>query len=141
VIIKDEDQKIVYVKDVASVSDSFEERKSFARNKLQPVVTGEVVTRGGENMILTAQKSNKIIEKAKANRFPADLNITITNDQSKFTKSMVSNLENSIITGVILVVLVLMFFMGLRNALFVGIAIPLSMFMSFMILGSIGFSA
>jgi multidrug efflux pump subunit AcrB len=54
---------------------------------------------------------------------------------------MVNNLENSIITGVILVTLVLMFFMGLRNALFVGIAIPLSMFMAFMVLSAIGYSA
>lgn len=141
VIIKDEDQKIVYVRDVATVTDSFEERKSYARNRLEPVVTLDVVKRGGENLILTANKINRIIEKAQRERFPADLEITITNDQSKFTKSMVSNLENSIISGVILVVLVLMFFMGLRNALFVGIAIPVSMFMSFMILGSIGFSA
>ncbi len=141
VIIKDEDQKIVYVKDVARVSDSYEDRKSYARNRMEPVVTLDVVKRGGENLIVTANKINQIIEKAKRDRFPEDLDITITNDQSKFTKSMVNNLENSIITGVILVVLVLMFFMGLRNALFVGIAIPLSMFMSFMILGSIGYSA
>ncbi len=141
VIVKDEDQRIVYVEDIANVTDSYEERKSFARNKLEPVVTLDVVKRGGENLILTAEKINKVIEKAKRDRFPDNLEITITNDQSKFTKSMVANLENSIITSMILVVLVLMFFMGLRNALFVGIAIPLSMFMSFMILGTIGYSA
>jgi len=141
VIVKDEDQKIAYVRDVAKVSDSFEERKSFARNKLEPVITVDVVKRGGENLIVTANKINKILEKARREKFPEDLEITITNDQSKFTKSMVNNLENSIITGVILVVMVLMFFMGFRNALFVGVAIPMSIFMSFMILGSIGYSA
>ncbi len=141
VIVKDEDQRIVYVKDVADVSDGFEERTSFSRNRLQPVITVDVVKRGGENLIATAEKINAILDKAKREKFPENLEITITNDQSKFTKSMVSNLENSIITGVILVVLVLMFFMGFRNALFVGIAIPMSMFMSFMILGSIGYSA
>src|SRR5690554_7268327 len=66
--------------------------------------------------------------------------IDITNDQSKYTRAEVENLENSIIFGVILVVLVLMFFLGFRNALFVGVAIPLSMFISFLILNSLGIS-
>ena len=141
VIVKDEDYRIVYVKDVATVSDSYEERKSYARSDRMPVVTVDVVKRSGENLIITAQKIRDIIELAKVERFPEDLSINITNDQSELTKNMVSNLENSIVTGVILVTLVLMFFMGLRNALFVGIAIPLSMFMAFMILSAIGYSA
>lgn len=141
VIVKDEDLRIVYVKDVATVTDSYAERRSYSRSNRLPVVTLDVVKRSGENLIITAEKIKEIITQAKIDRFPDDLEITITNDQSKFTKSMVNNLENSIITGVILVTLVLMFFMGLRNALFVGIAIPLSMFMAFMILSAIGYSA
>ena len=141
VIVKDEDYRIVYVKDVASVTDSYKERTSYSRSNRLPVVTVDVVKRGGENLLITAEKIKEIIDAAKIERFPEDLDITITNDQSKFTKSMVSNLENSIITGVILVTLVLMFFMGLRNALFVGVAIPLSMFMAFMLLSAIGYSA
>ena len=112
VIVKDEDNRIVYVRDVAKVSDSYEERKSFARSDQLPVVTVDVVKRSGENLLITADKIKDIIAEAKADRFPSDLDITITNDQSKFTNSMVDNLENSIITGVILVVLVLMFFMA-----------------------------
>ena len=141
VIVKDEDYRIVYVKDVATISDSFEERTSFSRSNRMPVITVNVTKRSGENLLITAEKIKEIIEIAKIEQFPDDLDVTITNDQSKYTKSMVSNLENSIITGVILVTLVLMFFMGLRNALFVGIAIPLSMFMSFMILNAIGYTA
>jgi len=141
VIVKDEDYRIVYVKDVAKVSDSYKERTSYSRSNRNPVVTVDVVKRGGENLLITSEKIKEIIELAKVERFPQDLDITITNDQSKVTRSMVANLENSIITGVILVTLVLMFFMGLRNALFVGIAIPLSMFMAFMILSAIGYSA
>jgi multidrug efflux pump subunit AcrB len=141
VIVKDEDLRIVYVKDVATVSDSYEERTSYSRSNRLPVVTVDVVKRSGENLLITAEKIKDIIATAKIERFPEALDITITNDQSKFTKSMVNNLENSIITGVILVTLVLMFFMGLRNALFVGIAIPLSMFMAFMVLSAIGYSA
>lgn len=141
VIVKDEDYRIVYVKDVATVSDSYKERTSYARSSRLPVVTVDVVKRGGENLIITAQKIRDIIDLAKVERFPEDLDITITNDQSEQTKSMVANLENSIFTGVILVTLVLMFFMGLRNAMFVGIAIPLSMALSFVILNAIGYSA
>ncbi|MCK5103814.1 MAG: efflux RND transporter permease subunit, partial [Cyclobacteriaceae bacterium] len=141
VIVKDEDYRIVYVKDVATVTDSYKERTSYSRSNRLPVVTVDVVKRSGENLLITAQKIKDIIAVSKIERFPEDLDITITNDQSKITRSMVNNLENSIITGVILVTLVLMFFMGLRNALFVGIAIPLSMFMAFTILSAIGYSA
>jgi len=141
VIVKDEDFRIVYVKDVATVTDSYKERTSYSRSNRLPVITVDVVKRSGENLLITAEKIKDIIALAKMERFPENLDITITNDQSKFTKSMVNNLENSIITGVILVTLVLMFFMGLRNALFVGIAIPLSMFMAFIMLSAIGYSA
>ncbi len=140
VIVKDEDQRIVYVRDVATVSDTYKERTSYSRSNMLPVVTVDVIKRSGENLLITAEKIKKIIAEARTTQFPDDLNITITNDHSKFTKSMVANLENSIITGMILVVLVLMFFMGFRNALFVGVAIPLSMLMAFIILSFIGYS-
>ena len=138
IIVKDENQRIVYLSDVATVTDTYEERESYARESLLPVVTVEVVKRSGENLIEAADKIKVILEKAKQNRFPDDLNISISNDQSKNTRNQVANLENSIIFGVLLVVLVLMFFLGLRNALFVGIAIPLSMFMAFMLLSALG---
>ena len=138
VIIKNEEGKIVYVKDVAEVRDTYEERSSYARMNGNPVVTLNVVKRRGENLIEASDRIKEIIAEAEATRFPAGLDILITNDQSKNTKLQLSNLENSIIMGVILVVLVLMFFLNLRNALFVGIAIPLSMFMSFMLLNFLG---
>ena len=141
VIVSDEGGKIVYLKDVAEVRDTYEEPKSYSRSSLLPVVTLEVVKRKGENLITTADQIKQLTQTAKQTRFPEDLNISITGDQSKYTKNIVNNLENSIIMGVLLVTLVLMFFMGLRNAMFVGIAIPLSMFMAFMILNSIGYSA
>lgn len=141
VIVSDENGKMVYLKDVAEVKDTFEEPTSYSRSSLLPVLTLDVVKRKGENLLTTAKKIRGIIEKAQQNRFPENLKITITNDQSKYTKNIVENLENSIILGVILVTLVLMFFMGLRNALFVGIAIPLSMFMGFLLLNAIDFSA
>jgi len=141
VIVSDENGKIVYLKDVAEVRDTYEEPQSYSRSSLLPVVTLEVVKRKGENLITTANQIKQLTKTAGQTRFPEDLNISITGDQSKYTKNIVDNLENSIIMGVLLVTLVLMFFMGLRNAMFVGIAIPLSMFMAFMILNSIGYSA
>ncbi|MEB2786884.1 efflux RND transporter permease subunit [Algoriphagus persicinus] len=138
IIIKTDNQKIVYLRDVAEVKDTYKERSSYARSKNLPVVTINVVKRSGENLLNAADKIKEIIDKTKANRFPPDLEISITNDQSKATRLQVSDLENSIIFGVILVVLVLMFFLGFRNALFVGIAIPLSMFISFLVLNAFG---
>ena len=129
------------MRDVAEVRDSYEERKSYSRSKSLPVVTVDVVKRAGENLIIASDKIKEIVAQVTKERFPDDLNVSLTNDMSKYTRSMVDNLQNSIITGVILVTLTLMFFMGLRNATFVGIAIPLSMFMSFMILNAIGYTA
>lgn len=138
IIVKTDQQKIVYLRDVAVIKDTFKDRTSYARSKNLPVVTINVTKRSGENLLDAADKIKIIIATTKANRFPQDLEITITNDQSKQTRTQVSDLENSIIFGIILVVLVLMFFMGFRNALFVGSAIPLSMFISFLILNSFG---
>lgn len=138
VIVKDENQNIVYVRDVAEVEDSYKDRTSYSRLDGEPVVTLGIVKRSGENLLIASDKIREILDKAESDRFPDDLKITISNDMSEATRLQVENLENSIISGVILVVLVLMFFLGLRNALFVGIAIPMSMFMSFLILNTLG---
>lgn len=140
IIIKTEENKIVYLRDVATVTDTYKERTSYARSNKLPVLTVNVIKRSGENLLDASDKIKEIIQDAKASRFPSDLQISITNDQSKTTRAQVADLENSIIFGVILVVLILMFFLGFRNALFVGIAIPLSMFISFLILNWLGIS-
>ena len=140
VVIKNENNDIVYVRDVAQVKDTYEERSSYARSNQNPVVTLDVIKRNGANVIEASDKIKEEIAQAQKVRFPADLEVVISNDQSKYTRLQLNNLENSIISGVILVVLVLAFFMNLRNALFVGIAIPMSMFMSFMLLNFFGIS-
>jgi multidrug efflux pump subunit AcrB len=140
-IVKKENGRTTYLRDIANVNFGYKEPESFARMNGQNVLTLEVTKRSGENLLDAADAINALIVEAKENgKFPADLDVTVTNDQSKFTRSTVSNLENSIIAGVILVVLVLLFFMGIRNALFVGLAIPLSMFISFIVLGFVGFT-
>ena len=139
-IIKNQDLNIVYLRDIAEVSFVEKEATSFAREFSDPVVMLDVTKKSGQNLIEASDKIHQLIEESKGDVFPENLEITITNDQSEQIRETVSNLENSIIFGIILVVLVLLFFLGLRNALFVGIAIPLSMFLSFTILSAIGYT-
>jgi multidrug efflux pump subunit AcrB len=139
VIVKREDAKAVYLKDIAEISFSNSDITSFAREWGDKVVMLDVKKRGGHNLLIASDKINEILVQAKKDRsIPEALSVSITNDQSGQTREMVSNLENSIIFGIILVVGVLLFFLGLRNAIFVGVAIPMSMFMSFLILSSMG---
>ena len=140
-IVKFENDKIVYLRDVAEIIDGFEEKSSISRLNHQPVVTLSIVKKSGENLLDATEKIFKIIEaRQKSNMLPPDLTVTITDDQSVYIRDQISNLENSIILGMILVMLVLYLFMGIRNALFSGIAIPMSMFISFLILGEIGYT-
>jgi multidrug efflux pump subunit AcrB len=138
VIVKSENNAPVYLRDVASVHFVEQEKTSYAREYLQPVVSLDIIKRAGENLISASNGINAIIAEAKADYLPENLKVSITNDQSDQTRTQVDELQNSIIFGVLLVVGVLLFFLGLRNALFVGVAIPLSMFMSFMILNALG---
>ncbi len=138
VIVKHEKGNIVYLKDIADVYFTYKEVESFARLGGEPVVSLNVIKKGGENLLEATDKIREILKDAQKDKFPDGLKITITNDQSKNTRNQISNLENSIISGVILVVLVLLFFLGLRNAIFVGLSIPFSMFISFLILSALG---
>lgn len=138
VIVKREKGNIVYLKDIAEVVFEDAEAQSYAREYGKPVVMIDVKKRAGENLINASDKINSILQEAKTQVFPEDLSVTITNDQSDQTRNTVNELENSIIFGMLLVIIVLLFFLGLRNALFVGTAIPLSMFIAFFLLGSAG---
>ena len=139
IIVKHEKGNIVYLKDIATITNGYEERESFARLDNDPVVSLNVVKKTGQNLLVATDKIMTLLAESKeSNLIPKNLNISITNDQSEQTRDQLSNLENSIIFGVILVVLTLLFFLGLRNALFVGLAIPLSMFISFVVFGGMG---
>jgi multidrug efflux pump len=130
----------VYLRDIAEVSFKEEERTTYARESQKRVVMLDVKKRSGQNAVDAAQQIYDIIDDAKANVLPSDLEVTITSDTSATTINQVDDLVNNIIFGVILVVVVLMFFLGFRNALFVGYAIPMSMFISFMILSALGYT-
>ena len=129
----------IYVSDVASVDFGFKERDSYARLDESPVVTLGVSKRSGENIIETADAVRAEIAEMTPDLPPGTV-IKITADQSEEIRYMVSSLENNIISGLLLVTGVLLFALGVRTASFVGIAIPLSMLMSFSILQLVGFT-
>ena len=139
-LIVKRDDGPVYLEDVASVSFREKEATSFTRSFDQKTVMLEVVKRGGENAIFASNSIQEIINDAKENFLPENLDVVVQNDQSEYTINSVNDLMNNLIFGIILVVTVLTFFLGLRNALFVGFAIPMSMFMSLVILSAFGFT-
>ncbi|GAL66070.1 RND multidrug efflux transporter [Jejuia pallidilutea] len=139
-VVKSENGHAIYLKDVASIAFKEEDKTTFAREFGAPVVMLDVKKRAGKNMVAAAEQIQTIVKDAVENVFPLDLKVTITNDQSPKTIGQVDDLVNNIIFGIILVVTVLMFFLGFKNALFVGFAIPMSMFMSLMILNLLGHS-
>ena len=139
-LIVKRDDGPVYLEDVALVSFREKEATSFTRSFDQKTVMLEVVKRGGENAIFASNSIQEIIKEAKENFLPENLDVVIQNDQSEYTINSVNDLMNNLIFGIILVVTVLTFFLGLRNALFVGFAIPMSMFISLVILSAFGFT-
>ncbi|MBK9460870.1 MAG: efflux RND transporter permease subunit [Chitinophagales bacterium] len=139
IAIKNSSGLPVYLKDVADVKDSFKERESYARYNGKNVITLNVIKRSGENLINASDKIHALIENMEVEKLPKDLKVDITADQSEQTRTTLNDLINSIIIGFILVTIVLMFFMGVTNAFFVALSVPLSTFMAFMLMPWIGF--
>lgn len=139
-VVKSEDGRSIYLRDIATVSFKEADRTTYAREFGAPVVMLDVKKRSGKNMVDAADQIRAIVDDAVKNVFPQNLKVSISNDQSSMTIGQVDDLMNNIIFGILLVVVVLMFFLGFKNALFVGFAIPLSMFMSLMILNALGYT-
>lgn len=139
-VVKSENGAAVYLKDIAEVNFKDEEKTTYAREWGEPVVMLEVKKRAGKNMVAAIEQANVIVEDARQNILPSDVTVTSANDQSEKTTNQVNDLVNNIIFGIILVVTVLMFFLGFKNALFVGFAIPMSMVISFMIIEALGYT-
>ena len=128
----------VYLKDIATVSFKEKEKTTYARERGKEVVMLDVKKRSGQNMISAIEQVKEKLELAHENYLPKDLAVELTNDQSERVEHQVDELSNHIIFGIVLVMIVLMFTMGLRNSLFVGAAIPLSMMIAFTILSMFG---
>ncbi len=125
----------VYLKDIAQLKDTIKEKESYARLDGKNVVTLNIVKRAGENLITAAGKIKNIVSTMQQNEeLPKDLKVVITGDQSKATATSFNDLVNTIIIGFVLVLIVLMFFMGVTNAFFVALSVPLSVFVAFLFL-------
>ena len=144
----------IYVKDLAEVKFGFKDRESYARLKLiqveedgvlrqiddpqyRQVISLNVKKRSGENILETAAAVKNILD---TQSMPQGTFILITGDQSEMVEELVNDLENNVIAGMIFVVLVLLLFLGVRNALLVGLAIPMSMMVSFLLLLVTGYT-
>lgn len=129
----------VFLKDVATVTDGYKDKQSFARLNGEKVITLNVIKRSGENLIQASDDINALLAQSRE-RLPGDLKLTVSGDQSRVTRTTVNDLTNSIIIGFVLVTLVLMFFMGTTNAMFVGLSVPVSSFLAFLFMPSLGFT-
>ena len=140
VIVRGSRGNSVHLRDIASVVETNEEQQSFARLDGKPVITLSVLKKAGENLIDASDEIQEIVANYQATKLPPDVDIVLTNDLSIATRTNISDLVNAIIIGFILVTIVLMFFMGVQNALFVGMATPLSSFLAFMVLPGLDFT-
>lgn len=140
IIVRSMAGSTVYLKDIAEVKDAFKEKESFARLDHKNVITLNVIKRSGENLIEASDKARAIVEDMQKNDWPPGLEVTLTGDQSDQTRTTLHDLINTIIIGFILVTIILMFFMGVTNAIFVALSVPLSMFVAFLVFPAMGIS-
>lgn len=139
-VIRSSSGAVVYLKDVAEVVDGYEEKESYARLDGKNVITLNVIKMGGENLIEVSDQINGLIKELKETKYPKSVNITVTGEQADQTRVTLHDLINTIIIGFILVTVILMFFMGTTNAIFVALSVPLSMFIAFMVMDGAGFT-
>ena len=140
IIIGTSSGALIKLMDIADVRDSFQEPENFARYNGKNVVTLNVIKKSGQNLLAASDGIKEIIADMQKNKLPSNLIVEVTGDQSRYTRNTVNELNNTIIIGFILVTIVLMFFMGLVNAIFVGFSVPLSMAIAYIFLPWIGFT-
>jgi len=140
IIVKGAEGSAIYLRDIADINLGNAERESYARLDGDPVITLNVIKRSGENLISAADQISAILDQLREDKFPEDLHVVITSDLSVNTKTSINELINSVVIGFLLVTVVLLFFMGVRNALFVGLAVPLSSALAFMIIPNFDFT-
>lgn len=140
IIVRNQQGGTRYIRDLAEVKDDFEEQKSYARLDNKNVITLDVIKASGENLINASDKIIALMEKLQKEELPQDLKIVITGDQSENTRTTLHDLINTIIIGFILVTIILMFFMGVTNALFVAMSVPLSCALAFLVMPGIDYT-
>jgi multidrug efflux pump len=140
IVVKTASGALVKLRDIASIRDGFRQPENFARYNGKNVVTLNVIKKSGQNLLDASDKIKAIIADMQKTTLPSNLIVEVTGDQSRYTRNTVNELNNTIILGFIFVIIVLMFFMGLVNAIFVAFAVPLSMAIAYLVLPWIGFT-
>lgn len=140
IVVHSSSGAFVKLTDIAEVNDSFEEQESYARLDGKNVITLNVIKKSGANLLDASDQIVEIVEELKGQEYPKDMEVTITGDQSRFTRNTLEELNNTIIIGFILVTIVLMFFMGFTNAFFVALSVPLSIFVAYLIIPGLGYT-
>ena len=140
IILSTSSGAIIKLRDVADVRDGFHQPENFARYNGKNVVTLNVIKKSGQNLLDASDKIKAIIADMQKTKLPSNLIVQVTGDQSRNTRNTVNELNNTIILGFIFVTIVLMFFMGIVNALFVALSVPLSMAIAFIVLPWLGFT-
>jgi multidrug efflux pump len=140
IIIGSSSGALIKLGDIAIIRDGFHQPENFARYNGKNVVTLNVIKKSGQNLLDASDKIKAIIADMQKTKLPSNLVIQVTGDQSRNTRNTVNELNNTIILGFIFVTIVLMFFMGLINALFVALSVPLSMALAFIVMPWIGFT-
>ncbi len=134
VVVRSFQGNTFFLKDLATITDGFKEKQDFARLDNKSVITLNVIKRSGENLITATDKIYAIIKDYQVHKFPQGLTVQVTGDTSENTRVQLNDLVNTVILGFIFVVFVLMFFMGFTNAFFVGLAVPLSCLVAFLVM-------
>src|SRR5580704_16867238 len=134
IVVRNTSAAPIYLKDIATIVDTVKQSESYARLDGKNVVTLNIIKRSGENLIETSDEVKRVVAEMKESQFSKDKDIVVTGDQSRTTRTSFNDLVNSIVIGFVLVLVILMFFMGVTNAFFVALSVPLSMFVAFMFL-------
>ena len=141
IVVQSSSGAFLKLSDIADIKDDFKEQESFARLNGNNVITLNVIKKSGANLLDASDQIKDIVDNQLVGKsFPSDLTLTVTGDQSRFTRNTLEELNNTIIIGFILVTIVLMFFMGFTNSFFVGLSVPLSMAVAYLVLPGIGFT-
>jgi len=137
--VKSQGDSAITLADVSTVRRTFKDREQYARFNGQSAVSIQIVKRTGANILDTVAEVQEIVA-AQKSRWPATVDVTLTSDMSEMIDSQLGQLQSSIAVAVVLVMIIVVAALGLRSAAMVGLAIPGSFVMAFLMLGMFGYT-
>lgn len=137
--VKRDGDKVVRLKDVATVRRTFKDRTAYARLNGESAIGIEVSKRSGENVLQTIANVKELVESTRP-LWPENLSVTYSQDKSTGIRDMLLDLQNNVLSAILLVMIVVIIALGMRSALLVGIAIPGSFLAGVLFLFAVGFT-